>query len=117
MRKLLLICSAISLIYGNCVWGMDYNESELFENPWRDPNLDPLKEKADKNDKKQSGETLYKNSVSEQKLKELLNLERKKVKNYEKALQKSQQLLTEEREKNERSKTREQRVKTAELEH
>lgn len=114
MRKLLLICSAVSLIYGNCVCGMDYDESELYENPWRDPNLDPLKDKVDKNAEKQEEETLSKNSVSDQKLKELLNLEREKVKKYEKALQKSQQLLAEEREKNEQLKTREQRVKTAE---
>ena len=110
MRKLLLICSAVSLIYGNCVWGMDYDESELYENPWRDPNLDPLKDKVDKNAEKQEEETLSKNSVSDQKLKELLNIEREKVKKYEKALQKSQQLLAEEREKNEQLKTREQRV-------
>ena len=62
MRKLLFICSAVSLIYGNCVWGMDYDESELYENPWRDPNLDPLKDKVDKNAEKQEEETLSKNS-------------------------------------------------------
>ncbi len=48
MQKFLFMCSEISLIYGNCVWGMDYNGEGLFENPWDDSNLDPLKEKMGK---------------------------------------------------------------------
>lgn len=31
MRKLLLICSAVSLIYGNCVWGMDSDDEMDWE--------------------------------------------------------------------------------------
>ncbi len=31
MRKLLLICSAIALIYGNCVWGMDSDDEMDWE--------------------------------------------------------------------------------------
>lgn len=50
MRKLLLICSAVALFYGNCVWGMDYNEEELYENPWNEPNLDLKKEDEQHNE-------------------------------------------------------------------
>ena len=108
MNKLLLICSVAALLYGDFAFGMDYDESELYENPWYDSNLDPLKEKTDKED------TSSENPVSMQKLKELLNLEREKVKKYEKALQRSQQLLAEEREKNRQSETQGQRVQTEE---
>ena len=31
MRKILLICSAVSLIYGNCVWGMDSDDEMDWE--------------------------------------------------------------------------------------
>lgn len=109
MSKLLLAFSVSAMLYGNCAFGMDYDENELYENPWKDSNLDPLKEKVDKNAEKSAEKNL-----STQKLKELLDLEREKVKKYEQALQKSQQLLAEEREKNRQSETQEQRVQTEE---
>lgn len=52
MSKLLLAFSVSALLSGDCAFGMDYDENELYENPWKDSNLDPLKEKTDKNDKK-----------------------------------------------------------------
>ncbi len=110
MSKLLLAFSVAALFYGDCAFGMD-NKDELYENPWKESNSDPLKEKVDKNDEK-----LAEKNLSTQKLKELLNIEREKVKKYEQALQKSQQLLAEEREKNRQSETQGQRVQTEESE-
>jgi hypothetical protein len=127
MRKLLLICSAVALFYGDYVWGMDSDESELYENPWENEQskstsnqktlarlerqkreLQRLKEEFENNQKE--SEKLRKEFRKEeidsnqnsfnQSHKELLNLYRQKIEKYQKALQESQQLLAEEREKN-----------------
>ena len=36
MSKFLLIGSVAALLYGDCAWGMDYDESEIYENPRKD---------------------------------------------------------------------------------
>lgn len=106
MSKLLLAFSVSALLSGDCAFGMDYDENELYENPQKDSNLDLLKEKVDKNDKKSAERKLF-----TQKLRELLNLEREKVNKYKQALQKSQQLLAEEREKNGQPKPQTQKCR------
>ena len=127
MRKLLLICSAVSLIYGNCVWGIDSDDEKDWESTesaseqeWpvkADKSMSRLERQ--KRDLQRLNKEFEENQKEIQKLRnefrggdsnqnplnqsqrELFDLQRKKIEKYQKALKESQRLLAEEREKNE----------------
>lgn len=82
--KIIYLCSVISLLCGNSAFGMDFDENELYEDPW---NAVPSESQNEKKLKDQSKD-------------ELLELQREKITKYESALQKLNQQLKEEREKN-----------------
>ena len=49
--KIIYLCSMISLLCGNSAFGMDYNENELYENPWNDIEIEDDKKSETQTDK------------------------------------------------------------------
>jgi len=115
MRKLLLICSAVSLIYGNCVWGMDYDENELYENPWNDTEIENDK-KSETQTNKQELVPLQENLSYEKQISSLDQRQNEikyyalyeQLTMYKKLSEKLKMQLKQEIEKNKLYKTREQ---------